>query len=440
MLELDKPVPDLTDGELAAEVERNYRWNFTVNLLDVTFFWFGLSFISSSTVVPLYISKLSDSPFPIGLAAVIAQAAWFLPQLLTARSVERLPRKKPVVAQVGFFLERLPFWMPVVSALVATVNPTLALVIFLVGLAWRGIGSGIIATSWQDLIANCFPTERRGRFMGLSLFAGTVGGTAAAALSALVLSRFSFSTNFVINFTLSATFVMISWFALSSTREPARKVTAKRVSNREFMAELPGIVREDANFRRFLVARVLLALGGLGTGFITVSAINQWGIPDSTVGAFTAANLMGQAISTPIFGLLADRYGHKLSLELGAVAAALGFTIAWLAPGPSWYLVVFALIGALSGAVIVSGILVVMEFCRPEKRPTYAGLANTAVGVASVIAPLIGATLARYSYDWLFGLSAAIILVALFLLHFTVREPRHLMSQPHALHEPAPLE
>ena len=39
---------------------------------------------------------------------MIANGGWFVPQLLTANTVEQLPRKKPVVVRLGFLLERLP--------------------------------------------------------------------------------------------------------------------------------------------------------------------------------------------------------------------------------------------------------------------------------------------------------------------------------------------
>ncbi|WP_374685845.1 MFS transporter [Promineifilum sp.] len=424
-LELDRPLRFGSDADIRAEVERNYRWNFAVNLIDNTCFWFGLSFVAATTVAPLYLSKLSDSPLPIGIAAVIAQAAWFLPQLLTANLVERLPRKKPVIVRVGFVLERAPIWLLVVSALVAGRSPALAVAIFLVGYAWRGLGAGLVATSWQDMIARAFPTERRGRFLGISMFSGTAFGALGALLSGWLLARLPFATNFVYNFLLAAIFLTVSWVFISLTREPAPASRAPRRSSRQFAAELPEILRGDENYRRFLTARTLLAFGALGTGFITVAAVRRWGIADSTVGGFTAAQLLGQALATASLGLLADRFGHKVSLELGALAAVLAFSLAWLAPSPAWYFAVFVLLGMCNGAVIVSGILIIMEFGRPEKRPTYTGLANTTVGLASVAAPLVGAGLAGISYDLLFALSAAVTLVALGLMHFTVREPRH---------------
>ncbi|MGD8398431.1 MAG: hypothetical protein PVG11_06205, partial [Anaerolineae bacterium] len=120
------------EAAIAREVEANFRWNLTVNILDGATFWFALSFISSTTIAPLYVSKLTDSRFALGLVAVISQGAWFLPQLLTAGWVEGRERVKPVVIRAGFFLERLPVWLLPVSALVAAHSLPLALAIFFI--------------------------------------------------------------------------------------------------------------------------------------------------------------------------------------------------------------------------------------------------------------------------------------------------------------------
>ena len=47
LLQVDRPVDPLTEAELTAERERNYRWNFGVNMMDVVAFWFGLSAIGT---------------------------------------------------------------------------------------------------------------------------------------------------------------------------------------------------------------------------------------------------------------------------------------------------------------------------------------------------------------------------------------------------------
>ena len=424
LLRTNLPVPQRTDGELAAEVERHYPWNFVVNLLDGAAFWFGLSFMSSTTIVPLYVSKLTPSQLAIGLIAVIANSSWFLPQLFTANGVQRLPRKKPVVVNLGFFTERLPVWLLPISALLAVQSPPLALALFFIGYAGHGLGAGIVATAWQDLIARTFPVTRRGRFFGITTFVGNGTGAVGAIFSAWLLATLIYPTNFVATFAIAAAFITLSWLFLALTREPVQAVTAKRQSTREYWGSLPEILRQDANFRRFLASRLLLVLGGMGAGFVTVSAVQRWGVSDGTVGLYTTALLIGQTVGTLAFGLLADRHGHKLSMELGALAAALAYGIAWLAPEPFWYYAVFVLLGASSGAFVVSGLMIVMEFSPAHQRPTYAGLVNTALGALGMISPLIGAWLASASYPGLFLISAVFNLIGLAALRWWVREPR----------------
>ncbi|MBK8986005.1 MAG: MFS transporter [Chloroflexi bacterium] len=424
LIRADLPAPPRTDAEITAEVEQNYRWNFTVNLLDGVAFWFGASFISSATIVPLFISQLTDSAWAIGVAAMIAQGSWFAPQLFTANHVERLARKKPVVVNLGLFLERIPLWLMPLAALLAVRSAGAAVLLFLLAYAWHGLGAGVVATAWQDMVARCFPVDRRGRFLGITMFLGAGSGLAAASLSAWFLERFPFPLNFAYSFGLAALFISLSWLFLALTREPAQPSFVPRQSSGQYMRTLPDIVRRDDNFRRFLLGRLLLALGGMGTGFVTVTAVQRWQIPNSTVGLYTLALLIGQTVGNLFFGLLADRRGHKLSLELSGLTGMAAFVVAWLATEPVWYYAAFVLLGVTSGGVIVSGILVVMEFCQPEKRPTYVGLANTAVGIISLLAPLFGAALASYNANWLFAFSALFYALSFIILRWWVREPR----------------
>jgi len=430
LLRVDLPVPVRAEHELAAEAERNYKWNFAVNLLDGANFWFGASFISSSTILPLFVSKLTSDPLPLGLLAVIAQSGWFLPQLFTANAVGRLARKKPVVVNLGLFLERLPVWFMAWAALLALRWPAPALALFLFSYAWHGLGAGIVATSWQDLIANCFPVNRRGGFIGLTNFLGAGTGAAGAFLSTWLLKTFPFPQNFAYAFAIAASFIFLSWFFLALAREPVRPGKATASSNREFLSSLPGVVRTDHNFRRFLIARMLMALGGLGSGFVTVSAVQRFHVADSTVGVYTIIWLAGQTAGNLALGFVADRFGNKLALEIGTAASCLSFTLVWQAPAAEWYYVAFALSGLMSSTVMGAAILIVMEFCEPQRIPTYVGIGNTGVGLVGIVAPLIGAGLANVNYALLFAVSAGIQPLAFLLMRWWVREPRHV--QRHA--------
>ncbi|MCB0053572.1 MAG: hypothetical protein KDE24_28965, partial [Caldilinea sp.] len=224
LLEIDKPITPLSNEELEAQARQDYRWNFTMNLLDGAFFWFSLSFISATTILPLFISKLTTAPVWFALLAVLSQAAWYLPQLFVAGPTERLSRKKPVVINIGFITERLPVWLLPVSAMLTVVNPVLALILFFVAYAWHGFGAGAIAPAWSDMIARMFPVDRRGWFFGLSSFVGTGLGAFGALVSGWMLIAFPYPQNFAYTFLVAAISMTVSWAFLAFAREPVQAV------------------------------------------------------------------------------------------------------------------------------------------------------------------------------------------------------------------------
>ena len=206
----------------------------------------------------------------------------------------------------------------------------------------------------------------------------------------------------------------------SSAAAPVRRTHA------EFWSSLPRILRVEHNFRRFLLARMLLAFGDLGLGFVLVAMVQRLHVPDSTAGIYTALMLAGTAVSNLASGWLADHYGHKFSLETAALAGVLAYSLAVWAPGLMWSYVAFALLGYGIGAMVVSGTLVVLELGESGERSTYIGLWNTSVGVAVATAPLLGAALAYLGYGVVFAVGAAFNLLALLALHWWVQDPRSL--------------
>jgi MFS family permease len=256
------------------------------------------------------------------------------------------------------------------------------------------------------------------------MFIGTITGVAGASFSTKLLSTLQFPNNFLAIFSLGAAGILISWIFLALTREPVNPNHVARRTQREFLASLREILKKKYLFRRFLIARLLLAFGSMGSGFITISAVRSWEVSDATVGIYTALLLTGQGIGVLFLSLLADRKGHKLSLELVGLASALSFACVWLAKDPVLFFPAFILLGISFGGLTVSGLLVVLEYADPNRRPTYVGIAGFVVGIASVIAPLIGTALAEINFSWVFGLSVLMSLVGMIGLHFWVREPR----------------
>ena len=414
-----------TPSIIKGEVEKNYKHNFIVNFFDGSFFWFGASFFAYRTILPVYIANLTDSEFAIALLSVIVTTGWLLPQLFTANWTQRLPLKKFAPVTVGFWTERIPILLLVPSAWLATISMELALVASMICVAWHILGAGVIAVGWQDMLAKVFPIDRRGKFFGITNFGGTATGILGATTVAWLLDRRDFPYSYMLAFFIGAIFIFLSWFFLALTKEPRVEPKNPPISNREYWKQLPTIVRNDANFRRYLVTQIFMGAGNMAIGFLAVYAVQRWELPDSQAGIFTIAMLVGQALSNLVFGWLADRKGHKLILEISVLTTALSAGIAAIAPVESLFLLVFFLNGISTAGFMLSGIMIVFEFCEPEIRPTYIGINNTFNGLVAIIMPLVGGWLAQtINYPVMFGITFAICLIGLALLRFWVKEPR----------------
>jgi MFS family permease len=414
------------------QIERNYRWNFTVNAMDGASFWFGMSFISSTIILPLYVSHFTNSPLLIGLIPFLSTAGYLLPQLFSANAVERAPRKKFFPVTIGFFLERLPILLlaPAVYFL-ATGQPMLAVAMFFVLYAWHCFGAGVIIVGWQDMIAKLIPVIKRGRFFGITNFIGNGTGILGALAVPFILYKFAFPLGYVISFAIAAVLILLSWVFLSLTREPAVPSSKPPVSQLDYLRSLPEILRRDSNFRMYLLSQIIFSLSGMATGFLVVYTVRAWGLPDAEASGFTVALQIGLALANLFLGFLSDRKGHKLNLEICMALSAFSLILAIIAPSYLWFFPIFFLRGAVNAGTFISGISIVYEFTDAENRPTYIGLANTIPGVAAAIAPLMGGWLAgAISYQAMFILAAIIGVISWVLLRFAVREPRQMNSSP----------
>ncbi len=413
------------ESKLEAEVERNYKHNFLVNFFDGTAFWFGASFFAYRTILPVYIANLTDNEFAIALLSTIVATGWMLPQLFTAQWVQSLPVKKFAPVNIGIWAERLPILLLVLAAWIATRSKEISLILSLIFITWHIVGAGIIAVGWQDMLAKIFPLNRRGRFFGLTNFGGTATGVLGASSVAWLLSRFQFPYSYMWAFLAGSILIFISWFFLRMTKEPAVYPTNPPYPRKEYWGQILNIVRIDANFRRFLMAQIFMGGGNIALGFFAVFAIQNWDLPDSEAGAYTIAMLIGQALSNLLFGGLADRKGHKAVLELCVLSTLISLGIAALAHNSLWFFMVFFFTGIANAGYILSGIMIIFEFCKPDIRPIYIGLNNTFNGIFAIIMPFIGGLLAKvYNYQIMFGVTFFICSLGFFLLRFWVREPR----------------
>ena len=406
----------------------NVGWNFTVNLWDIMFITLGLSLVSRETVMPVLVSNLTDSKLAIGMIPAIFTLGFYLPQLFSANISERMAFKKPFVALIGFFGERLPYLLIGVSLYFFAVDaPLTALFLFFLFLAIASSSAGFATPAWFDMIAKVIPVHRRGIWSGLGHGLGAVISIVVLYLVALpIMGRAAYPLNFALLFVLAFAAVVVSWVGLALTREPPSAHVKQRITSNAYFRQLPSILRRDANYARFLVSRSTVQLATMASAFYIVFGTDAFSIDASGVVLLTIVSVSSVAVMNIVWGIVGDRSGHKLVLTLAAFCLTLAAAVAVGAPNQYFLAGTFVLLGAYGAADSVSGLNIILEFCAPEDRPTYIGLTNTLLAPVVTLAPLIGALLATVlGYQPMFAIAMTVSALGGLMLLLWVREPRN---------------
>ncbi len=405
--------------------QKNLRHNILVNLLDGGFFGMGWGFGSFGTIIPLFVSRLTDSALLIGLIPAIHAVGWQLPQLFMAGAVSRLRRYKPMVMWITVH-ERLPYLGLMFIALsLRLLGSNLALLLTFLMLIWQGLGSGLTANAWQSLIAKIIPSTARGSFIGAQSALANIFISITAVAAGFILEKKDESLGFAICFLLAFSAMAISMVFLGATREPVdeQKVIPPRSPTPwKLWLEL---LHRDRNFTAFLVVRLLSQFSTMGFAFYIVYGLRHFDMDALTAGFLTAALTITQTAANLVMGWLGDRLGHRAMLIAGSLSVTLSSLLAWGAQGIAWLYPVIILAGLANVAYWTIGMAITMEFGSEDERPTYIGLSNTLVAPFTIIAPLIGGWISdAVSFQATFMISAVGGLIIAVLLFWLVRDPR----------------
>ena len=413
-------------GAAQVAIEKDRDWNFTVNVLDNMFYALAISLVSQETIMPLLVSRLTDSEIAVGMISAIFSLSFLLPQLLVANHAQGLKRKLPFVLLVSGSLQRLPYPLIGLALLLFAVEaPGLALALFFIGIAAAALGGGLVTPAWFTMIGKVIPVRRRGIFFGLADGGGLLMGVVGAYFVGRILDAVDFPGNFTLLFLIAGVPLVISWFALSLTREPESEDLKQAIPLRHYLRQLPAVLSEHSNYRRFLVGYAMLRLSMMAVSFFVVFGDKQFGLSGADIGLLNAVFIGSQALMRLTFGWLGDRWGHKRNLVISAACMALAAVFALNATSVLGLIPAFICLACAISSDIVSHFNIVLEFAPPAEQPTFIGLTNTLIAPFTFVGPILAGWMAKtYDINALFMVSLAFGIIGVALLIWWVQDPR----------------
>ncbi|KAF2414197.1 MFS transporter [Microbacterium sp. B35-04] len=146
--------------------------------------------------------------------------------------------------------------------------------------------------------------------------------------------------------------------------------------------------------------------------------------------AFTwvvTATLLTTAISTPVWGKLADLFNRKLLIQIAIVIFVLATAAAGFSQDPGTLIAFRAVQGIGAGGLAALSQVIMADIISPRERGRYMGLFGAVMAVATVGGPLLGGLITdTIDWRWNFFIALPFAVAALVMMQRTL----HLPSRP----------
>ena len=390
--------------------------NFTRLVLNGAFTKLAEQLISPKVTLPWLFQLLSVPSGLLGLIVPIRDTGSLLPQLTIAGVIRSSQQRK---------------WYWVTAALVQ------ALTLFgaILALSWDSglwsglwilfmllifsLASGVGSVAFKDVAAKVIPSGQRGQMLAArSWIGGALGLAAGIALLFGVDERTD--DLFLILFILAG----VLWFLGALTYATVREFKGETQGGRtpiQTWKKGVEIFRLESNFRRFIYARASLMSIPLAVPFFVAQGRSEVSETFSHLGLIIIATGLAQVLSSSIWGKWSDK-SAKTSMQ---VAGAIGLiSIIYVITFPFWpgsfqsvwaLAPVFFINGSAYAGAKIGRKTYLIDMAPEDERSTWVSMANTSMGVVTIVAGGIGLLGSVWGIEIQLALYGGFSLLSIFL-------------------------
>ena len=405
--------------------KKNLTRNLYLNCIHEFSWGFGIAFHTTYAVIPLFLKKLGAPDAVIISVAGLFSILIAFPMLFTA-ILGRNIRNIKIAVMVSHSLVLPPIFIAgFLFAFLAPTGPH-AWVYYYACFVLYCLALGFIIPIWADFLAQIFPRESRGHYLGISFAFNSIGGFAGGIIVKILLnSTLPFPTNFGWGFIIMGISLGLGILAYLFYKVDNKSDKTPHKSIADFWRDTKSIIQTHLNFRRYLFSRILITAHFPAMSLYAVYTQNLFGFNISEAGVFTVLQVITFGLGSVASGKIGDRWGHKTAIILSFSCYLLAIVCTVFAASMIHVYAIFLALGLGHGGFMPSAMNMVYEFAESRDSKTYIALIDTFLAPfvllmiigASILDPIIGTRN-------LFILLGALIVVGLLQLIFWVKEPR----------------
>ncbi|MCB1070083.1 MAG: MFS transporter [Kiritimatiellae bacterium] len=366
---------DLPSSLSMAEIQQTQRLSF----IEGGFTQIFLTWTSGS-ILTGYLLYLGAGPsvlaamasLPMLVQVVLPIAVWL------ALSMGSRRRFMIVTASIGRGL-----WLGAIAIPLLPVSDAARPFLLLLLLFLSSLFQTMVGPAWVSLMSDVVPEVQRGRYFGLRNGWMGVIGTAAALAASWFLDRVPSPLGFQVVYAVGLVFAMIGIHLYRNHAEPA--LPKQTVS----LMEIIRVPFRDPGFRRFLRftlywnASVMVA-----APFVIPYFFQHLGMSFTQLAIWSGISALAMLFTAPLWGKVADRFGHKHVLAITTFLAGTVNPVCWLLaqPGNLTFVWISGLMDALSWGGINTALFNLSIGTAPSaRRMSYLAMLGVATGLTGFV-------------------------------------------------------
>ncbi len=394
-------------GELPDEVAEAVPGNAAKQIVALTLQKAGDLVVDAKTVLAWLLVAVGAPAAFTGLLVPIRESGSMLPQVLLVPVVRRLAVRKWVWV-AGGGLQALA--VLAMAAVAATLTGTAAGIGILLALTAFAFARSLSSIASKDVLGRTVPKGARGQINGYA----TVGAGVAAITVGLGLRAVGGEDTPPETFAWLLVGAAVAWVLAVITY--ATVTEAPGETDPGDGAPIGGAVRllrDDAPFRRFVIARTLLLVSALTPPFVVTLASRQGESGLGGLGAFVISSGVASLLGGRFWGRFADRSSRRtMMIASGAASTIVMVFLALLLIDdlralPLLYPATYLLLALAHTGARLGRKTYVVDLAEGNKRTDYVAVSNTAMGILLLVTGVLTSAVA------VLGVEAALLVLAI---------------------------
>ncbi len=408
--------------ENKAKKAKNVKLIYFIFIWHGAFLMFTRSMIDFNTVFPSLITNLIDSKIIFGSLYSIMLGVPFIFNIIFSHYMQAYKYKKKFLL-FGIYLRVIAFMgMSVFTYFFAKESPHLVIISFFFWVLLFSISGGFAGIAYSDIIGKLLESKDRGRLFAMKQFVSSVASFLGGVIVARIFTpgNISFPLNYAIILFIGGVGLFIASLAFKFIEEPASKIDEgfERRSLGVFIKSVPGILKKDSDFFRFIIVENMASFSLMILPFYMVYAREIFKIDGTYIGKYLIFQIIGTIVSNLLWGLIVNKFGSRQVVRICILGGALIPILAiLLSPlGPDIFGIIFFFLGFLISGRRVGFEPYLLDIAPEEKRTIYLGIRGT-LNIFVIILPVLGGFFIDFfGFYFTFILVTVVMLVAFYLL------------------------